>query len=226
MADSGSDRARASGLINRMYGWRGYGSEHVLPSGTQCTTFVAESGTEVVGTLSLTVDGPAGLAADRTFGDILDAIRQTPGASLCELAKFAFDTATPAKSRLAALFHSVLIFGSAEYGCSDLFIEVNPRHKAFYEASLGFRALTEPRINQSVMAPSYLLWLSVDAIRQNIERCQRGEPSGKHSLYPYFLSAEDEKRVAQHFRRPPAGIGELVSPVQQHLPGCSKATLV
>ncbi|OAN63843.1 hypothetical protein A7X12_18690 [Sphingomonas sp. TDK1] len=201
-----------------MYGWRGYGSGHALPTGEHCTTFLAETEHAVIGTLSLAVDHSGGLAADHTFRDILDEFRKTPGASLCELAKFAFDTSRPAKSRLAALFHTVLIFGSSEYNCTDLFIEVNPRHKAFYEAALGFRAVAEPRTNRSVNAPSYLLWLSVDAIRQQIEAVRRNQAMGKHSLYPYFLSPVEERRVAEALegRTQPAPASRMLG----HLPGC------
>lgn len=222
IANGAVDHARAASLLNRMYGWRGYGTDHALPTGSHCTTFVAETDHAVVGTLSLAVDHPGGLAADHTFRDILDEFRKTPGSSLCELAKFAFDTSVPAKARLAALFHTVLIFGSAEYNCTDLFIEVNPRHKAFYEASLGFRALAEPRTNTSVNAPSYLLWLSVDAIRQNIENFRRTQTGSKHSLYPYFLSPADEQRVAESFDR---RAGDAPRPaMHRHLPGCERAS--
>ncbi len=196
IATSRQQRSQAADLLNRMYGWRGYGRDHQIPEGEGCTTFLAASTEGLVGTLTLTVDGAAGLAADRTFGDVLDAFRAAPGSSICELTKFAFDASTPARPRLAHLFHAVLIFGSAKHQCTDLFIEVNPRHRAFYEAMLGFRPVGDARTNESVNAPSHLLWLSVDAIRANISSHREGDRSNSRSLYPYFLREGEETALA------------------------------
>jgi hypothetical protein len=196
VATTHQHRSRAADLLNRMYGWRGYGRDHQIPEGEGCTTFVAAATEGLVGTLTLTVDSAAGLAADRTFGDLLDTFRAAPGSSICELTKFAFDASTPARPRLAHLFHAVLIYGSAKHHCTDLFIEVNPRHRAFYQAMLGFRPVGDARTNESVQAPSHLLWLSVDAIRANISRHREASKSSSRSLYPYFLREGEEAALA------------------------------
>lgn len=196
VATSLQQRSRAADLLNKMYGWRGYGRDHKIPEGEGCTTFLAASTEGLVGTLTLTVDSAAGLAADRTFGDVLDDFRAAPGSSICELTKFAFDASTPARPRLAHLFHAVLIYGTAKHQCTDLFIEVNPRHRAFYEAMLGFRPVGEARTNQSVNAPSHLLWLSVDTIRANIGSHREASRFNSRSLYPYFLREGEEAALA------------------------------
>ncbi len=199
VASNRQQRSQAAELLNRMYGWRGYGSDHQIPEGEACTTFLAASTEGLVGTLTLTVDGAAGLAADRTFEDVLDTFRAAPGSSICELTKFAFDASTPARPRLAHLFHAVLIYGSSKHRCTDLFIEVHPRHRAFYEAMLGFRPVADARTNASVQAPAHLLWLSVDAIRANIRSHREAGKSNPRSLYPYFLREGEEAALAMAF---------------------------
>lgn len=193
LADCDGQRSRANMLLNRMYSWRGYGSEHKLRSAANCVTFTASSGEDVIGTLSLTVDSAAGLAADRTFADEIAKFRQAPGAKLCELTKFAFDTSSPARPRLGALFHIIFIYGSMHYDCTDLFIEVNPRHTRFYEAMLGFTRVGPPRTNVSVNAPSQLMWLNVGDIRRLIDK-HAGETSSR-SLYAHFFSAKEEAGI-------------------------------
>lgn len=195
LADCDRHRSRASTLLNRMYAGRGYGSGHQLPKASNSVTFTATLHEDVVGTLTLTVNSEAGLAIDRTFDAEIEPFRNAPGAKLCELTKFAFDASCPSKPRLAALFHIIFIYGSAKFDCTDLFIEVNPRHRRFYEAMLGFKAIGEARTNASVQAPAQLMWLNVANIRELIDRhVAKGDASAR-SLYRHFLSPEEERRI-------------------------------
>jgi len=193
LADCAGQRSRANMLLNRMYSWRGYGSDHKLPTSPNCVTFTASSGEDVIGTLTLTVDSDAGLAADRTFADEIQKFRQAPGAKLCELTRFAFDTSSPARPRLGALFHLIFIYGSMHYDCTDLFIEVNPRHVRFYEIMLGFSRVGPARTNDKVNAPAQLMWLNVGDIRRLIDK-HAGTGSSR-SLYAHFFSAKEEAGI-------------------------------
>jgi hypothetical protein len=195
LADCDGQRNRANMLLNRMYSWRGYGSDHQLPTAPNCVTFTATSGDEVIGTLTLTVDSKAGLAADRTFPDEMEKFRRAPGAKLCELTKFAFDTSSPARPRLGALFHLIFIYGSMHYDCTDLFIEVNPRHVRFYEAMLGFRPVGAARANSRVNAPSQLMWLNVGDIPRQIDKHARSANGPSRSLYAHFFSRKEEAGI-------------------------------
>jgi hypothetical protein len=111
------------------------------------------------------------------------------------LTKFAFDTSSPARPRLAALFHIIFIYGSMHYDCTDLFIEVNPRHVRFYEAMLGFTAVGEPRTNARVDAPAQLMWLNVGEIRRYIDRHAGDNGQSSRSLYAHFFSAKEEQGI-------------------------------
>lgn len=189
-------RAAARDLLNDRYAWRGYGSGHDLHSDIRHTTFVAEIDEQVVGTMTLAVDSGYGLAIDRTFGDVVEPIRQEASGGLCELTKLAFDEGVRSKEVLAGLFHMAFIYGTAHTDCTDLFIEVNPRHVRFYEMMLGFEGVGSLRTNASVGAPSRLMRLGVDAIRSNISKMAGPSPiANARSLYPYFFPPEEERQV-------------------------------
>lgn len=187
---SSEDRLLAEELVNRMYAWRGYGSDHRLPATEHSMTFLARTGNDVVGTLTLTVDSAEGLALDHTFSPELARFRSAPGARICELSKFAFDPAVQSRAILAAMFHTIFIHGS-KFDCTDLFIEVNPRHRRFYQAMLGFQRIGGLKTNLSVGAPSQLMWAEVAAIRENIALADRLNDRNGRSLYALFPSVSE-----------------------------------
>lgn len=195
LADCDGHRNRANMLLNRMYSWRGYGSPHQLSGNPNSVTFTASSDDDLVGTVTLCVDSPDGLAVDQTFKAEVESFRRAPGAKLCELTKLAFDASTPAMSRLAALFHIVFIYGSMHFDCTDLFIEVNPRHVRFYKGMLGFESIGPIKTNRSVDAPSQLMWLNVAGIRRQIEQHSGDISHRSRSLYKYFFSPKEEAGI-------------------------------
>lgn len=205
LADCDGERNTANMLISRKYSARGYGRDHKVPTSSNCVTFTASSRNSTIGTLSLTVDSPDGLACDRTFREELDRFRAFPDAKLCELTKFAFDTSKPSLHLLASLFHIIFIYGTHHYNCTDLFIEVNPRHRRFYESMLGFRSVGAPRTNEAVAAPSCLMWLKVSEIRRHITEHAKGG-GASHSLYAFFFSEKEElgiyNRLASNVAEP------------------------
>lgn len=212
IANCDKELAAAEQIINRLYGWRGYGAQHTLARHDSRTTFVASQGSDPIGTITLCVDSPMGLAVDASFPEELGFLRES-GASVCELTKFAFDPSAQSKPLLAVLFHAIFTYGTHHYSCTDLLIEVNPRHVRFYETALGFRRLGSLKTNTAVNAPSQLMQLPVSAIEQNIERFA-GEGVGKnHSLYSHFLGREDARalqgRIAAVFNTSPIARSEV-----------------
>ncbi|MFA7602768.1 MAG: acetyltransferase [Novosphingobium sp.] len=192
LADCDGERNSANLLIKRKYSAKGYGGGHTVPTDGTCVTFTASSRNALIGTLSLTVDSPAGLACDKTFKEELDKFRAIGGTRICELTRFAFDTTRPSLDLLASLFHIIFIYGTHRYECTDLFIEVNPRHQRFYETMLGFRQVGETRRNDTVGAPSRLMWLKVSDIRRHIDEHTDKRHAPSHSLYPFFFSPREE----------------------------------
>ena len=194
LADDNHQRSDAKLLLNKMYSWRGYGDHHVIEKSPSHSTFTASSDERMLGTITLAVDSANGLAADKLFKDVIDEFRARSGASVCELTKFAFETTKPSKPMLASLFHLIFIFGKHAYGCTDLFIEVNPRHVRFYEHMLGFKRIGALKDNISVAAPAQLMWLSLAHVRDQIDQhAGRGDNALTRSLYAYFFSPREEE---------------------------------
>jgi hypothetical protein len=198
VADTDEGRSSASMLINKMYAWRGYAGTHRIEDNPNRITLTAslKSGA-VLGTVTLSMDSPIGILADGTFKDQIDTFR-AKGAKVCEITKLAFDPAVRSKVALASLFHILYIYARHLHGCTDAFIEVNPRHRRFYEYMLNFKRLGEVRENPRVNAPAYLLWIDIGEMTELIK--QHGgtsdNPALERSLYPYFFSQREEKGIS------------------------------
>lgn len=200
------DRLNAAcSLINDRYVRKGWGNGHRIPESAHHMTFTAEVDGEVVGTITLAVDSARGLAADKTFRDALDGFRAQPGSHICELTKFAFSDNIQSKELMAALFHIVFVYGHRTHGCTDLLIEVHPRHVRFYAAMLGFEPVGTLRVNESVGVALQLMSLKVANIRENVDLCAAKPGAlGTRSLYPLFFSPSDENGIYARLARAPS----------------------
>ena len=196
LTDTADGRNSASMLISKMYAWRGYAGTHQLTDDPNRITLTAADQGETVGTLTIGIDSPIGLAADQIFKAELDVHRER-GARLCEFTKFAFDTNVRSKTALANLFHLAVIYARDINNCTDIMIEVNPRHRRFYEHMLGFVRETDVRTNPRVNAPAYLLRVNLDYVTEQIERHGGTYSSGttERSFYPYFFSPREERGI-------------------------------
>jgi hypothetical protein len=191
-------------LINRMYAWRGYSGDHKPTDDPNRITLTATDKGDVVGTLSIGIDSEIGLMADEVFKEELDAHRQR-GARLCEFTKFAFDPSVRSKTALANVFHLAVIYARDMHGCTDIVIEVNPRHRRFYERMLGFRKEGQLKINPRVDAPAYLLRVNLDFVTEQISLfggsyAAAGETE-ERSFYPYFFSPREERGIINRLLR-------------------------
>lgn len=199
MIDTHEGRNSASLLINKMYAWRGYAGTHRLDDNPNRITLTAsEKDGQPVGTLSLGIDSPIGLLADEVFKDEIDAFRDR-GARVCELTKLAFDPRVQSKEALASLFHLALLYGRDLHHCTDVFIEVNPRHRRFYESMLGFKRHGEVRTNPRVNAPAYLLSVSLDYVTEQVNKYggTGAENREVRSFYPLFFSPREERGIIE-----------------------------
>lgn len=204
LTDTSDGRNTASMLINRMYAWRGYAGDHKPTDDPNRITLTATDKGDVVGTLSIGIDSEVGLMADEIFKDELDAHRQR-GAKLCEFTKFAFDPSVRSKTALANVFHLAVIYARDMHGCTDIVIEVNPRHRRFYERMLGFRKEGELKTNPRVDAPAYLLRVNLKFVTEQIARfggtwAADGETE-ERSFYPFFFSPREERGIINRLLR-------------------------
>lgn len=197
VADTEDGRSKAGMLINKMYGWRGYGDSHKIEAHPNRITLTATDKGMVIGTITLGIDSEAGILADETFHDEIEAVRKA-GGRVCEITKLAFDPGMKSKMALASLFHLVFIYAHYCHKCTDIFIEVNPRHRRYYEAMLGFSKVGDVRTNPRVDAPAYLLRVSCAHVYAEVERLggTSTHPGNERSLYPYFLSRREELGLA------------------------------
>ena len=167
---SSQEEFRAVGdLVTRRYAWRGYmvdarPLDFPAPGEAKSgaiTLIASNAAGEAVGTLTLGLDGPAGLLVDNIHGTELDAVR-TAGGRVCELTRLAVDEHADSRSVLAALFGLAFLLGRVLHQATDVFIEVNPRHVAFYARALGFVVAASEQICERVKAPSVLLRLDTE----------------------------------------------------------------
>lgn len=194
LADSDGQRSRVSMLVNRMYAWRGYHAGSATESARRPNeiTLEASYGQRLYSTLTLRLDGPDGLAADGLYGEIVDEQR-LQGKRLCELTRLAADPRYSSKEILASLIHLSYIYARLMHGCTDAYIEVNPRHVAFYQRMLGFRRAGPERTCARVGAPAVLMHLPIDHMQEQIRLLAGGAGTeGARSLYPYFFSSHEE----------------------------------
>ncbi|MEO7494738.1 MAG: N-acetyltransferase [Massilia sp.] len=202
LTDTAEGRNSASMLISKMYAWRGYAGTHHFNDDPNRITLTATDKGDVVGTLTLGIDSPIGLMADQIFKEELDAHRAR-GAKLCEFTKLAFDPAVRSKTSLANLFHLAVIYARDIHHCTDIVIEVNPRHRRFYEHMLGFERQGEVRVNPRVNAPAYLLRVNLDFVTEQINKHGGTYSSGavERSFYPYFFSPREEVGIINRLLR-------------------------
>lgn len=202
-ARSWGERNAASLLINRLYGRRGYKSNPLPADRSENTvTLVATVHEEVAGTLTIGFDSDERLLADDLFPDEVNALRAA-GRQVCEFTKLAVDSLVRSQRVLAAMFHVAFIQAHRLRGCDNLLIEVNPRHRRFYEAKLGFRVLGPLRMNRRVDAPALLLSLDLWEAQSRIVEFG-GRPEASHverTLYPFAFSTQEEAGIVARLRR-------------------------
>jgi hypothetical protein len=164
IADTPELRVAASALITKQYAAKGYGA-HQLPESDHAVSIVVLREEVVVGTLTITIDSPAGLLTDLTYGQYVND-RRALGRRCVEITKFAFDArdyrAVDAGFRLAI---AIML----ARGCTDLFAEVNPKQQDFYEKRLRFWSVGAQAVAERVGAPAVLLWIELDRLVQTID---------------------------------------------------------
>lgn len=196
LTDTPEGRNSASMLINKMYAWRGYAGSHAFTNDPNRITLTASDKGDVVGTVTIGIDSEIGLAGDMIFKDELDRLRAN-GRKLCEFTKLAFDTSVRSKTALANLFHLAVIYARDLHGCTDIIIEINPRHRRFYEMMLGFKREGDLKMNPRVNAPAYLLRVELDYVTEQINKLGGtfGSEGAERSFYPYFFSPREEEGI-------------------------------
>lgn len=201
LADTDDRRNSAHCLVQRRYAWRNYKLGETRGSDPTRIALAAHGHNGIVGTVSVGLDTATGLFVDELYPDQASALRRD-GRRLCEFTKLAIDNDVRSTPLLAALFHLAFIYARRMYYCTDLLIEVNPRHVSFYRRMLGFRQLGLQRFNPRVAAPAVLLGLCLAHAETQIAS-YGGHPhlyTSVRSLYPYAFSPHEEVGIEQRLR--------------------------
>jgi hypothetical protein len=163
IARSPDELRAAATLVESRYAARGYRLSADDGKLRPSVALIATESNRMVGTLTLGFDGPRRLAADESYGEVVDAVRRA-GRGVCELTRLALTTDADADSRsvLSALFGAAYLVGRRLHSVTDVFVEVNPRHAAFYRRLFGFVVAAGQRVCPRVMAPAVLLRLEIE----------------------------------------------------------------
>lgn len=155
-------------LVEKMYQSRGYQIEHIKENPYLSQTLVVETSDEVVGTMTICMDGERGLPADENYRDKLDELRAL-GRKICEPSRLAIRRNLPHRV-FASMMHVSYLFSHKMHGCTDYLIEVNPKHANFYKKMLGFQEFGGLRTCTRVHAPAVLLQLECVEIDKQLKQ--------------------------------------------------------
>jgi len=201
-----AERTReASFLVEKRYLDKGYqvaaySGQQICPERITLATYKDDL---VIGTITVGFDTGAGLLVDELYKQEVDAIR-AQGCRVCEFTKLAIDHKGASKRVIASLFQVASLYAVKIWEYTDIVIEVNPSHVAFYQRMLGFQPLGEERICPRVGAPAILLRL--DAANYGAQMVEKfaGHPElsrQERSLYPYFMSPQEENAILARIAR-------------------------
>jgi hypothetical protein len=201
LVDNDGHREAAGLLVKRRYAWRGYEVGTSYGVNPNRITLSASNREEVVATIAVGLDSDAGLFVDTLYRDDVDQLRSRER-KVCEFTKLAVEESVRSKPILAALFHIAYIHARRINLCTDLVVEVNPRHVAFYQRMLGFSACGTEKLDPRIGAPAVLLRLDLAfAERQIAEMGGRLDlvPT-RRSLYPWFFASNEELAIERRLR--------------------------
>jgi hypothetical protein len=180
VAGSREELQAAHGLVYRRYRARGYEvdspKEDPYRAIGDCAarrevTIVAAAADGLIGTCTLGFDGPRGLRADATYGDVIRAARAA-GRRVGEITRLAVDSAGGI-TVLASLFNLAYVAGKGIDEVTDVYVEVNPRHVLFYTRLLGFEIAGDRRICERARAPAVLLHVEMSVLAGRLVELSR-----------------------------------------------------
>ena len=154
---------------------------------------------KVVGSVTLVFDGYSRLPAEKIYHSELKKLRSNQE-KIVEISRLVIDPEyRNSKEILVLLFNYLYIYAYFVKSYSCLAIEVNPRHTAYYEALLHFRAIGDEKPCPNVQsAPAILMYVSLKHGQEEISRLANLKENEKsnRSLFSYFINPEQQNLVA------------------------------
>lgn len=164
-------------------------------------TFVGVLRSEVIATMSLLPDTPAGLPMDEIYHEELQECRDV-GRKLTEVTMLADRRFEMRRSlpMLLSLMKLVFDYATLVLGASDLCITINPRHDTFYSRYLLFTELGGLRSYPSVRNnPALARRLDLDHVR---EACEGNERLLRH----FYQNRTPLERFQDRYRMTPTDL--------------------
>ena len=177
-------------LVRRMYAWRGYLTEPASPhlSRDQLTLAAWRDG-ELAATLTLTRDNGSNLLAEALYPAEIADLR-SKGRIICEYSRLAVDPVTSSTQLMEHFFRTAYELAKSHFSAKDAIVEINPRHRRFYEREIGFTALGPLRVCPRVDAPALLLYRDMEQPHKARLRASHGHlqlpdlPIARHPITP------------------------------------------
>lgn len=205
--NSDSKKQQSIELVKRMYSKKGYNVEHFDflikqdSQGSEFTILIETEYSEPLGTLTVGIDNKNGLYADFLYKNELDQLRDS-GSVLCEFRKLAILPDVKNRRLISSLFHVALLYTRHFFSVTDCISEVTPLHSKFYKRFLEASQLGDEKLCPRVNTNGVLMHLSMlHAEKRALE--SGGQMSFSHkdkSLYPFFFSPTDAKKMLQRLR--------------------------
>lgn len=164
---------------------------------------VQDQNKNIAGSVTLVFDGGSKLPAEKIYGDEIKALRNAKN-KMVELSRLVISPEyRNSKEILVLLFNYLGIYSFHVKNYSHLVVEVNPRHKNYYQMLLGFEEIGGEKPCPSVQnAPANLLCLPLIKYQSEINRINKlmEQDKRERSLYPYFIKPEQEGLVAHYLK--------------------------
>jgi hypothetical protein len=134
--------------------------QHVLP---EATVMCAWEGDQIVGTMTVTVDSPAGLPLDKDYPQELAALR-SQGRKLAEFGSFAIVQRCWGDGVAQLLSIACARMALRIHHATDIVIGIHPKAGAVYRALWGFTPMAAPQEHAQLRAPVQPWTLSRDRV--------------------------------------------------------------
>jgi hypothetical protein len=140
--------------------------QHVLP---ETTVLVAYEDERFVGTMTVTLDSPAGLPAQHDYPQAIEE-RRAMGRRLAELGSFAIVRRCRGSGVAQLLSMAAARIAFRLQGADELVCGMTPSAFAFYRAVWGFQALGEPVRHSELVTPTVGIALPRDRLLTHLRR--------------------------------------------------------
>lgn len=165
---------------------------------------VQDKNKNIAGSLTLVFDGDGKLPIEKIYSEEFNHLK-TNSVKAIEISRLVIaNEYRNEKEVLQLLINYLMIYAYHVKNYNSLVIQVNPRHKIYYKALLGFEEIGGEKECPAVQnAPAVLLHLPLTHYQSEVLRFAKNHESIKkeRSLYPYFLKPEQEKLVAHYLQR-------------------------